>query len=198
MATQTLTADAVISNKGKTLTLTRGLSMTRMHAMASKMWAPWLAMGFMVVVASLVVGFINSSITADYFAAAKIDREAALAGSSLVGNKVFIETTKIWLPAFKFLGMGMLLGGITFALATILGNLRVGGGKVQQAIGKGIVVMEPPPHRQAVPHGDDDGGDDPDAGPGPQYLDGRGGRRLLGQLHRHGVEPRSRGLRYTP
>jgi len=27
----------------------------------------------------------------------------------------------VWLPAFKFLGLGMILGGVTFLLATILG-----------------------------------------------------------------------------
>ena len=40
----------------------------------------------------------------------------------------------MWLPAFKFLGLGMILGGVTFLLATILVALRVGGGRVQEAL----------------------------------------------------------------
>jgi hypothetical protein len=40
----------------------------------------------------------------------------------------------VWLPAFKFLGLGMILGGVAFLLATILVALRVGGGRVQEAL----------------------------------------------------------------
>ena len=40
----------------------------------------------------------------------------------------------MWLSAFKFLGLGMILGGVTFLLAIILGALRVGGGGVQEAL----------------------------------------------------------------
>ena len=139
MANQT-----IVSTIGKPLTLGKATSMTRMQSMASIMWAPWLIMGFMIVLASLIIGAVNGAITADYFDASKPVREAAGSGSSLADKRVFIETIKIWLPAFKFLGMGMLLGGITFALATILGNLRKGGSQVQQALDKGIVVLETP------------------------------------------------------
>ena len=119
-------------------------SMTFMQSMASKMWAPWLVMGFMIVVISLIVGAVNSNVAADYFSFDKATRDAAVMDSSIADDKAFIEVTKAWLPGFKFLGMGMILGGITFALATILGNLRVGGGKVQDAIGKGTMVIKPP------------------------------------------------------
>ena len=119
-------------------------SMTLMQSMASKMWAPWLIMGFMIVVIGLIIGAIVANVTADYFSFSKETRDLAESGSSLADKKAFIEATKAWLPGFKFLGMGMILGGITFALATILGNLRVGGGSVQEAIGKGIMVIKPP------------------------------------------------------
>lgn len=119
-------------------------SMTRMQSMASKMWAPWLIMGFMIVVISLIIGAVVANVASDYFSFSKETRELAESGSSLADKKAFIEATKAWLPGFKFLGMGMILGGITFALATILGNLRVGGGRVQEAIGKGTMVIKPP------------------------------------------------------
>ena len=92
--------------------------LTGMQSMGSKMWLPWLAMGFMIVVAAFVIGLVNSATAADYF--------------------------KVWLPAFKFLGLGMLLGGITFLLATILGNLRTGGARVQEALGAEVKVIKPP------------------------------------------------------
>jgi hypothetical protein len=112
--------------------------------MAGKMWIPFIAMGFMIVVASLIIGLVTSSVAADYFAASKEAREAAATGEELATNKAFIEATKAWLPTFKFLGMGMLLGGVTFLLATILGALRVGGGRVQQGLGVDVTLIKPP------------------------------------------------------
>ena len=40
--------------------------------------------------------------------------------------------------------MGMLLGGVTFLLATILGALRGGSGRVQEALGAEIKLIKPP------------------------------------------------------
>ena len=115
-----------------------------MQAMASKMWIPFIGMGFMVVVAALIIGAIVSVTAADYFSFSKLTREAATTGSDLATGKAFIESTKAWLPAFKFLGVGMILGGVTFLLATILGALRVGGGRVQQALGETVRMPKPP------------------------------------------------------
>ena len=105
---------------------------TGMQAMASKMWVPFIAMGFMIVVISFIVGLVVSAKAADYYTASKTVREAAERGSDLATQKAFIESTQAWLPTFKFLGVGMLLGGVTFLLATILGALRVGGGRVSR------------------------------------------------------------------
>ena len=117
---------------------------TGMQAMASKMWMPFIAMGFIVVLAAFIVGLVNSSVTSDYFDSSKVVREAAETGSTLAIQKAFIESTKAWLPAFKFLGMGMILGGVTFLLATILGSLRTGGGRVQEALGVPVRIIKPP------------------------------------------------------
>ena len=106
------------------------VQVTGMQAMASKMWAPFIAMGFMIVVAAFIYGLVNSSISADYFQFSKESREAAVAGSDLATQKAFMESTKAWLPSFKFLGLGLILGGVTFLLATLLGALRTGGGRV--------------------------------------------------------------------
>ena len=138
-------------------TLTRGSSqeiqvshaklpvgVTGMQAMASKMWIPFIAMGFMIVMAAFIYGLVNSSITSDYFQFSKEAREAAGTGTALATQKAFIASTHIWLPAFKFLGMGMILGGVTFLLATILGALRTGGGRVQQALGVPVTILKPP------------------------------------------------------
>lgn len=120
------------------------VKVTGMQAMASKMWMPFIAMGFVVVLVSFIVGLVNSSITSEYFEPSKVVREAAETGSALATQKAFVESTKAWLPAFKFLGMGMILGGVTFLLATILGALRTGGGRVQEALGVPVRIIKTP------------------------------------------------------
>ena len=127
------------------------VKVTGMQGMASKMWTPFLIMGFMILVGSFIVGLVNSSVAAGYFEASKAVREAAVTGSSLATDKAFIESTKIWLPAVKFLGLGMLLGGVTFLLATILGALRTGGGRVQEALGVDVKIIKPPMTAKAFP-----------------------------------------------
>lgn len=120
------------------------VAMTGMQSMANKMWAPWIVMGLMIVVASFVVGIVLSSIEASYFENSKEVREAAVRGSSVALEKARIESLMAWVPGFKFLGLGLMLGGITFLLATILGNLRVAGGKVQKALGAEQTVIKKP------------------------------------------------------
>ena len=127
------------------------VEVTGMQSMASKMWLPFLGMGFMIVVATFIIGLINSGVAADYFAADKLTREAAGVGTSLATQKAFIESTKIWMPALKFLGLGMMLGGVTFLLATILGALRVGGGRVQEALGVDVRIIKPPMTARVFP-----------------------------------------------
>ena len=139
MATQT-----AVQLGGIEVSREKARSMTGMQSMASKMWAPWLVMGFMIVMISLIIGAIVANTASDYFSFSKEVREAAVANSDIADKKAFIEATKAWLPTFKFLGLGMIMGGITFALATILGNLKTGGGRVQEAIGKGTMELKPP------------------------------------------------------
>ncbi len=127
------------------------VQVTGMQAMASKMWAPFIAMGFMIVMAVFIFGLVNSSISSDYYQFSKETREAAAADSNLATQKAFIESAKAWLPSFKFLGMGMILGGVTFLLATILGALRTGGGRVQEALGVPVRIIKPPMTARTFP-----------------------------------------------
>ena len=59
------------------------VQVTSMKSMASKMWVPFIAMGFMIVMAAFIYGLVNSANTSDYFQFSKETREAAAAGSSL-------------------------------------------------------------------------------------------------------------------
>ena len=57
------------------------VGVTSMQAMASKIWKPFIAMGFMMVVAAFIIGLVNSFVAGDYYAATKAVREAAEGGS---------------------------------------------------------------------------------------------------------------------
>ena len=148
MTTQVATTVAGIP----AITIKGGLvSMTGMQSMASKMWAPWVVTGLMIVAISFVIGIVMSGIEASYFENSKEVREAATRGSTIALEQARIQSLMAWVPGFKFLGLGLMLGGITFLLATILGNLRVAGGKVQKALGVEQIVIKKPVTGQLFP-----------------------------------------------
>lgn len=82
-------------------------------------------MGFMIVALAFVIGLFNSQTATAYFAESKAIRE-----TTLLAERAAIESTNLWLPYLKFLGLGMVLGGIVMALKVILDNLMQAGGKV--------------------------------------------------------------------
>ena len=95
-----------------------------MEKMMQKMMQKYplfIAMGFMIVLLSLVIGAHNSANAANYYAFDKATRDANL---QLAQVRAAIESTTIWLPYFKFLGLGMILAGITMALGVISTKLR--------------------------------------------------------------------------
>ena len=123
--------------------------MTRMQEMAGRMWLPVFAMGAMVLIASLVIGAVQSSFASDLFELDKGARDSVT--GSLLDKQQFIETTNVWLPRFQLLGMGLMFGGITFLLATILGNLSLAGAMVQKQSGRRMLAPKPPWSAQLFP-----------------------------------------------
>ena len=89
------------------------------HTMAKRMWGPMLAMGYMAVLAGLVVSFLWAG------------DPASVAPAS-------------WAQGLQFLGEGLLLAGISFLLGTILAALREGGGEVQAAVGVTVKTLKMP------------------------------------------------------
>jgi len=92
------------------------------HKMARTMWAPMLAMGYMAVVAGLVVSWV-------------------WAGN--VGTSTGVAAAA-WTQGLQFLGEGLVLSGIAFLLGSILAGLREGGGQVQEALGVPVKTLKMP------------------------------------------------------
>lgn len=93
-----------------------------MPALARKMYRPMAAMGMMAIVGAIVSGIVQA--TAD--------------------KPIHVDQIQAWNPGLAFLGIGFLLSAVTFVLATILGELRDGGTRVQQSLGEqGLILKRP-------------------------------------------------------
>jgi len=104
----------------------------------ARMYPLLIAMGFMIVAIALVVGYLNSQTASEYFSQTKVVRE-----TTLTAQRAAIESTGLWLPYFKFLGIGLLLGGIVMALRVILDSLK--------AVGSSVLEGLPPDQRPTPP-----------------------------------------------
>lgn len=104
----------------------------------ARMFPLLILMGFMIVVIAFLIGYVNSQTAAEYFSQSKSVRE-----TTLLAQRAQIASTDLWLPYFKFLGVGLILGGIVMALRVIIDNLK----------GAGLEVLSnlPPEKRPALP-----------------------------------------------
>ena len=91
----------------------------------ARMYPLLIAMGFMMVAIAFVVGYVNSQAAASYFSQPKVLRE-----TTLLAERASIESVGLWLPYFKFLGIGLILGGIVMALRIIIDRLKGAGQEV--------------------------------------------------------------------
>ncbi len=91
----------------------------------ARMYPLLIAMGFMIVAIAFGVGYVNSQTAAEYFSQPKVLRE-----TTLLAERASIESVGLWLPYFKFLGIGLILGGIVMALRIIIDGLKGAGKEV--------------------------------------------------------------------
>lgn len=113
---------ATLSRVGPDLAIRREAEGFDMPAVARRMWRPMLAMGLMAVAAGVVTGIVQATLDLP----------------------LHVAQVAAWNPGLLFLGVGLLLGSVTFLLATILGELRDGGTSVQQALGEQALILKRP------------------------------------------------------
>ncbi|MFQ5399489.1 MAG: hypothetical protein ACE5E7_07810 [Anaerolineae bacterium] len=82
----------------------------------------WL--GLIIVIIAFGQSLNAADANSVFFSVDKATREAAGAGSALVAANVARHSLPTWVPSFKFLGLGILLGAITMALGMIIKTLR--------------------------------------------------------------------------
>ncbi len=100
----------------------------------------FIAMGYMMVMIAVIIGAVNAGNAASYYAVDKATRDASV---ELAQVRAGIESTIVWLPYFKFLGVAMILGGITMALGVI--SLRL------QKLGQEVMASVPEQARRPIP-----------------------------------------------
>ncbi len=82
----------------------------------------WL--GLIIVLIAFLLSLSAASANATFFSVDKATREAAGPGNAIVAANVTLHAISTWVPSFKFLGLGIMLGAITMALGTIVQTLR--------------------------------------------------------------------------
>lgn len=112
--------------------------MQKLIGKMARMYPALIGMGFMIVAAAVIVGYVNSQAAEAYFAAPKTVRE-----TTMMNQRAFIESTGLWLPYFKFMGIGLILGGIVMALRVIIDRLK--------AVGEDVLDQLPSDVRPETP-----------------------------------------------
>lgn len=100
----------------------------------------FIAMGVMIVILAVIIGAVNSANASAYYAVDKATRETTIAWANV---RAGVESTVIWLPYFKFLGLAMILAGITMALGVIATKL--------QNLGREVIASVPESARVTMP-----------------------------------------------
>jgi len=95
--------------------------------------ALWLT-ALMIIMGVSGVWIALAVMTGDYLSSSKAIRDAASAGSGLLSQHGAIETLKLWVLPFAFLGLAMFLLGFGIAFADILRNVRLRGATMAAAL----------------------------------------------------------------
>lgn len=128
----TTAANSIDTTFGATTVTSSGTGQTLIHTIANWMWVPMIMMGVMAIATSVGLGIAQASVGSD------------LGEEFTALRQANFETLKPLTGAFVFLGIALLLSGISFLLATILGALRWGGGEVQESMGGEVKTLKMP------------------------------------------------------
>jgi hypothetical protein len=81
-------------------------------------------MGWLIVVIAFLLSLKVAGANQTFFSVSKFTREHAGAGDPRVMANVIRHSLSWWVPAFKFVGLGIMLGAITMSLGVIATTLR--------------------------------------------------------------------------
>ena len=83
-----------------------------------------ILVGFLIVLAALIIGIALATTAADVFESSKAVRDAAVPGSSLLADQSDLASIPLWVQPLTFLGIGILVTGILTVFWGLLRSLR--------------------------------------------------------------------------
>ena len=102
---------------------------------AGARWGLWFILaGLLVLTFYLIAGLGLAGVSSSYFAVPKTERDAAVAGSALLAQLQYLQSTGTWLEPFKFTGLSLIITGIFLTLGAIVQTLRVRAAVMQAAL----------------------------------------------------------------
>lgn len=88
-------------------------------------WSAWFVLaGLTIIAVYLLIGLELASVAASYFSVPKVERDAAQAGSAILAQLQYLQSTGAWVEPFKFTGLSLIITGIVLNLAAIVQTLR--------------------------------------------------------------------------
>lgn len=97
--------------------------MEKMQKTMMKRYKMFAALGLIIVAIAFFLSLQAADANATFFSVDKATREAADSGAIVAANATR-QSIPHWVPSFKFLGLGLMLGAITMALGLIASTLR--------------------------------------------------------------------------
>ncbi|MCK5314513.1 MAG: hypothetical protein KAJ53_05295 [Anaerolineales bacterium] len=105
--------------------------MDKMINAMMKRYLMFVWMGLIIVLIAFWMAYsVGANGQATFFSVDKATREAAGTGSIYALANAARHSIATWIPMFKFLGLGIMLGAITMALGSIIQTLRVLGKEI--------------------------------------------------------------------
>ena len=123
--------------------------MEKMQNTMIKQYKMFAGLGLVIVLIAFILSLVAADATTTFFSVDKAAREAAVAGTEIVAANVTRQVLPHWIPAFKFVGLGLMLGAITMALGIITQTLRGLGINVMSLWPEGLSPGAPEKPRSA-------------------------------------------------
>ncbi len=90
----------------------------------TRVYPALIAVGFLIVLAALIIGAALATTAADVFDSSKAVRDAAAPGSSLLSDQSDLAAIPLWVQPLTFLGTSILVAGIFTVFWGLLRSLR--------------------------------------------------------------------------
>ena len=107
-------------------------SQTLTPPITARLFPMLMMMGLMVLIVNLVIAAIIGSLAWDVYGHSIAEINAAPEGSALLDDLGTVNTYKTWLAPLPFIGIAMILVGISFAVHTILQVIRFQGQRIRE------------------------------------------------------------------